>query len=176
LRHNLLVAVAVLALVLTASVNAWPAGEFAYINSLQVLSEYVGAGDLDAQLAASNADWQAQAREKQQEIDGLISELRNQRLLLSDEAAAEKESAIQQKQYQLEEFLHSVWGEGGLAEQRKDELWRPVINRINAILEEIGTENEYSMIFDAAYGVVAYAAPDIDITQQVLDRLNGAEE
>jgi outer membrane protein len=163
-------------LVLAASAVARGAEGVAYINSEQLRREYVGAGDLEAQLEASIADWRTQAREKEQEIDGLISELQNQRLLLSDEASAEKEAAIQQKQYEFEEFLNAVWGAGGLAAQREAELWQPVFDRINAILEEIGSEGEYALIFDAARMGIVYAAPDTDLTQQVLDRLNGSEE
>jgi outer membrane protein len=172
----LLILVAASALVLIASLSAWCAEGVAYINSEQLRREYVGAGDLDAQLEASIADWRTQAREKEQEIEALIVELQNQRLLLSDEAAAEKEAAIQQKQFEFEEFLNTVWGAGGLAAQREAELWQPVFDRINGILEGIGAEGEYALIFDAARMGIVYAAPDTDLTQQVLDRLNGTEE
>ena len=159
-----------------ASVGAQCSDAIGYINSDQLRREYVGAKDLDAQVEASVADWRAQAREKEQEIEGLIVELQNQRLLLSDEAAGEKELAIQQKQLQFEEFLNSVWGVSGLAAQREAELWQPIFDRINGILEGIGAEDEYVMIFDAARMGIVYAAPETDLTEQVLDRLNGAEE
>jgi outer membrane protein len=163
-------------LVLLAAASAWCADALGYINSEQLRREYVGARDLEGQLEASIADWRAQAREKEQEIEGLITELQNQMLLLSDEAAAEKEAAIQQKQLEFEEFLNSVWGVGGLAAQREAELWQPIFDRINVILEEIGAEGEYAMIFDAARGTIVYADPTTDLTEQVLEKLNGSEE
>lgn len=176
MRRNLLITAIATALVLLASVPAWSADAVGYVNSEQLRREYVGARDLDAQLEASVADWREQARAKEQEIEGLITELQNQRLLLSEEAAAEKETAIQQKQFEFEEFLNSIWGAGGLAAQREAALWQPVFDRINVILEEIGAEGEYQMIFDAARMGIVYAAPSTDLTQQVLDRLNGTEE
>lgn len=176
LRRYLLTLAVTSALVMFTTVGAWCADAVGYINSDQLRREYVGARDLDAQLEASVADWRAQAREKEQEIEGLIIELQNQRLLLSEEAAAEKEMAIQQKQLAFEEFLNSVWGSSGLAVQREAELWQPIFDRINGILEEIGAEGEYTMIFDAARMGIVYAAPSTDVTQQVLDRLNGTEE
>jgi len=164
------------AVLVVFSLAAAAADRVAYINSDQLRREYSGARDLDSQLEASIADWRAQARAMEQEIDGLVTELQNQRLLLSEEAAQERQLAIQQKQNAYEEFLNSVWGAGGLAAQREAELWQPIFDRINAILEEIGKEGDYQMIFDAARGVLVYAAPDTDLTQQVLDRLNGTEE
>jgi outer membrane protein len=176
LKRNSLILAAASVLVLLTSTVVWSADDVAYINSEQLRREYVGAVDLDAQLEASIADWRTQAREKEQEIEALIVELQNQRLLLSDEASTEKEIAIQQKQLEFEEFLNTVWGAGGLAAQREAELWQPIFDRINGILEEIGAEGEYALIFDAARMGIVYAAPDTDLTQQVLDRLNGMEE
>jgi len=176
LRRYLFTLTVTLALVMFASVGAWSADGVRYINSDQLRLEYTGAKDLDAQLEASVADWRTEAREKESVIEGLILELQNQRLLLSEEAAGEKETAIRQMQLEFEEFLNSVWGAGGLAVQREAELWQPIFDKINGILEEIGAEGEYSMIFDAARMGLVYADPSTDLTQEVLDRLNGAEE
>jgi outer membrane protein len=162
--------------VMLVSASAWCSDDVRYINSEQLRLEYVGARDLGAQMEASVADWRTQAREYEQEIEVLIVELKNQRLLLSDEAAGEKETAIQQKQMEFEEFLNSVWGAGGLAAQREAELWQPIFDRINGILEGIGVEGEYVMIFDAARMGIVYAAPSADLTQEVLEKLNGTEE
>jgi outer membrane protein len=174
--HNVFVLTVVAATLLLTVAGAQSAGSIGYINSDQLRAEYAGARDLDSQLEASLADWRTEARAKQGEVDQLVSELQNQRLLLSDEAAAEKENAIQQKQTEFESYLNDVWGQGGLAAQREAELWQPVFDRINGILEEIGSEGEYSMIFDAARMGIVYADPATDLTQQVLDKLNQSEE
>lgn len=176
MKRNLHIIATATAFILLASAAAWCADAVGYVNSEQLRREYVGARDLDVQLEASVADWRAQAREKEQEIEGLVTELQSQSLLLSEEAAREKETAIQQKQFEFEEFLNGVWGAGGLAAQREAALWQPVFDRINGILEEIGAEGEYQIIFDAARMGIVYADPSTDLTQQVLDSLNGTEE
>ena len=176
MRRTLIISLVAVALMGLTAVVAAAADAVAYVNSDQLRREYVGARDLDNQLEASVADWRTQAREMETEIQGLIVEFQNQGLLLSAEAAAEKEAAIQQKQLAFEEFLNSVWGAGGLAAQREAELWQPIFDRINTILEEVGAEGEYAMIFDAARMGLVYASPDTDLTQQVLDKLNGTEE
>ena len=72
--------------------------------------------------------------------------------------------------------MNEVWGVGGLAVRREAELWQPVIDKVNAILEDIGTEDEYLLILDAAGAapgsVIVYADPSADVTQVVIDRLN----
>ncbi|MBN2564839.1 MAG: OmpH family outer membrane protein [Candidatus Eisenbacteria bacterium] len=164
------------AVILVVAAGAWSAETIGYVNSDQLRAEYVGARDINSQFEASLADWRSQARDKQSEIEKLMADLQSQRLLLSDEAAAEKENAIQQKQAEFETYLNEVWGQGGLVEQREAELWQPVYDRMQTIIDEIGAEGEYQMIFDAARMGIVYADPGADITPQVLERLNEAEE
>lgn len=166
------------AVLLTAPALA--AERIGYVNSEQILSEYEGARDIESQVGASVADWRDRARALESEVEGLILELQSQELLLSEEAVREKQELIQQKRIEYEAFVNDVWGAGGLAVRREAELWQPVIDRINVILEEIGKEDEYLMILDAAGAapgaVIVYADAAADLTQVVLDRLNRGTE
>ena len=162
--------------VLTSAAVICSAADIAFIHSERIRAEYTGARDIDNQLQVSINDWRTQARELEAGIQSLLSELESQRLLLSPDAVREKEQTIQQKQVEYESFLNDVWGVGGLAARREAELWQPVIERINTILGEIGAAGEYDMIFDAAGGTIVYAAPGVDLTDQVLEQLNGATE
>jgi outer membrane protein len=179
LRQALCVLLTVAA-VASAILPAHAAERIGYINSEQVLTGYDGARDIESQVASSVADWREQALGMESEIEGLIVELQSQELLLSDEAVREKQETIQQKRIEYESFVNEVWGTGGLAVRREAELWQPVIDRVNAILEEIGTEDDYLMILDAAGAapgaVIVYADSSADLTQIVIDRLNRGTE
>ncbi len=175
MRRQIAIIVAALA-VLGAIPLASAAGDLAYVHSERIRMEYDGARDIDNQLQASVNDWKAEAREMESGIRGLMTELENQQLMLSNEALVEKQQAIQERQLAYESFLNEVWGMGGLTARREAELWQPVIERINVIIQKIGSEGEYDMIFDAATGSIVYAAPGTDLTQQVIDALNGGAE
>jgi len=162
--------------VMMVAASVCSAADIAFIHSERIRVEYTGARDIENQLQASVNDWRTQARDLETAVQSMASELDSQRLLLSQEAVSEKEQAIQQKQAEYESFLNDVWGAGGLAARREAELWQPVIDRINAILSDIGAAGEYDMIFDAAGGTIVYAAPGVDLTDQVLEQLNGSTE
>ncbi len=162
--------------VMMAAASVCSAADIAFIHSERIRVEYTGARDIDNQLQASVNDWRAQARDLETGIQSMLGELDSQRLLLSQEAVREKEQAVQQKQMEYESFLNDVWGVGGLAARREAELWQPIIERINVILSDIGAAGEYDMIFDAAGGTIVYAAPGADLTDQVLEQLNGTTE
>lgn len=169
-------ALGAIAIVSLLAAGAAGAERIGYINSEQILSEYEGARDIESQLSASVADWREQARTMESEIESLLVELSSQRLLLSEEAVNEKQALIQEKRIAYESFVNDVWGAGGLAVRREAELWQPVIDKVNAILEEIGNEDEYLLILDAAGAapgsVIVYADSSADLTQIVIDRLN----
>jgi outer membrane protein len=152
------------------------ADKIAYINSDQILSEYSGAKDIQGQLSTSVADWKQQAQDMEAEINKMISDLQSQQLMLSDQAVNDKQTAIQEKRTEYESFVNDVWGQGGLAARKEAELWQPVFDKVNKILGDIGREEEYTLILDAAAGAVVYADPALDITQMVIDRLNGESE
>lgn len=180
MRQAMRAALCAIAVMTLAAGAAEGADRIGYINSEQILSEYEGARDIESQLSASVADWREQAKAMESEIESMLVELSSQRLLLSDEAAAEKQAQIQEKRLAYESFVNDVWGSGGLAVRREAELWQPVIDKINAILEEIGNEDEYLLILDAAGAapgsVIVYADPSADLTQIVIDRLNRGTE
>ena len=180
LRHAIGTTLGAVAVALLLAGGVAAADRIGYINSEQILSEYEGARDIESQLSASIADWREQAKSMESEIEALITELSSQRLLLSDEAASQKQALIQEKRLAYESFVNEVWGAGGLAVRREAELWQPVIDRVNAILEEIGTEDEYLLILDAAGAapgsIIVYADSSADLTRLVIDRLNREAE
>jgi len=168
-------ALAVLALLASCAASQ-AADKVGYVNSERIRLEYKGARDIDGQLEASVTDWRNKAREMEKELDTLASELENQRLLLSEEAATQKEQTIREKRASFESYLNEVWGMNGLATKREVELWQPVFDRVTAIIAEIGAEGGYQMVFDAAQMGIVYAEPSTDLTQQVIDRLNSETE
>jgi outer membrane protein len=176
LRRYLAILAIALLLVGLAGSAAFAEDKIGYINSERIRFEYTGARDIETQLEASVADWRAQAREMESEVETLINELQSQRLLLSDEAARQKETVIQEKQVAFEGFLNEVWGVSGLAARKEAELWQPVFDRINAIISELGVDGDYTMIFDAAQMGIVYAGPGTDLTAEIVGRLNGETE
>lgn len=61
-----------------------------------------------------------------------------------------------------------------MAEQRRDELIQPVMDRINTIIEAVRVEGQYHLILDLAAGSIVAADPALDLTQQVIGRLGTA--
>ena len=51
-------------------------------------------------------------------------------------------------------------------------MTKPIIDRINKLLEEIGEEEKYTIIFDIAESGIVYAKQGMDMTDRVIEELN----
>ena len=65
----------------------------------------------------------------------------------------------------------SIWGDDGRAVQRNLELTKPIIDKVNEILQRICEEEGYGLVLDASEGSIVYAQPELDLTDRILEEL-----
>jgi len=147
----------------------------AFVNSEVILQEYKAVQGAMATFNRDVEGWQTELQERRDELDELQKELEHQSLMLSDERRQEKELEYQRQLNEFEQLKESIWATDGLIEQRNEELLRPIISRIQTVLEELATEDGYDLILDAADSNILYGDPDFDLTSQVLSILNSEE-
>ena len=92
--------------------------------------------------------------------------------MMSPERRREREDLLEEKKLELDTYVSSTFGPGGLLERRNEELVAPIVAAINEAVEEISNEEGYELVLDAIAGTVVFAAPAIDITDEVLERLS----
>jgi len=143
-----------------------------YIHSQKILAEFQESVEAQRTLDEEQKKWADEAQKKEQEIKSLEDELENQSLLLSEEKKAEKLQEIQTKYMEYQRFQQEIWGETGKLYQRNKELTQPIIDKVNAVINKLGKDGNYDIIFDAAVGNIVYAKDEFDMTQLVLDDLN----
>lgn len=131
------------------------------------LGEVVDAREL---LETEVEEWELHVDSLQEEIDEIEEDL-SRTLMMSPERRQEKENLLEQKQGEIEEYLTTVFGPGGLMERRNEELVAPIIASINAAVMEIASEDGIKIVLDAAAGQVVYAEASVDITDRVIERV-----
>jgi outer membrane protein len=142
-----------------------------YIDSQAILNQDPAAREAQQQFEASLAGYQAEVQQLGEELQQLIDAYEQQQAMLSEEAKANREEEIRLKQTQYQQRISELEQQAAL---RQAELVEPVMERITAIIEEIRGEGSYSMIFDvAAQGIIA-ADPALDLTPEVVRRLQAA--
>ncbi|MDE0899623.1 MAG: OmpH family outer membrane protein [Longimicrobiales bacterium] len=157
-----------LAFLLSAGAAEAQTLKIAYINSQEILANAPGAEAAGAAFDAEMAGYQAEVTQTETELQNLEAALQQQQLTLSPEARTNREAQLQAK---FQEYQQRTTQLQQLAEQRRAALIQPVMDNITAIIETMREEGAYSIILDAASGSIVSADPALDLTQEVIMRL-----
>lgn len=144
-----------------------------YVDSQKILSQYQEAIDAQNKLEEIRNQYQAEYESKLREYQDMAQEIESQSLLLSEDKKKEKMKLLQDKATEIDKYkFEKLNPEGGEFYKKNQELFKPVIDKINTVIQKIGTVEEYDFILDASSGVLLHALPKYDITSQVLEELN----
>lgn len=139
-----------------------------YINSQDILAVAPGAQEAKDQFDADMVTYRTEVEQLSSELESLVQRYEQQQALLSPSARQTRETDIRAKQQAYQERVAAIDERAGL---RQQELVQPVMDRINAVIEEIREEGSYALIVDVSSGAVVAADPLLDLTQEVVARL-----
>ncbi len=142
----------------------------AVIDSDRIFESLGEVSDARELLETEIEEYRAHADSLQEEIDELERDLART-LMMSPETRREKERLLETKRAELEGYLSDVFGPDGTVESRNEELVSPIVAGINEAVQEISNEEDYDLVIDASEGLVVFADPSIDITDEVINRL-----
>jgi outer membrane protein len=148
------------------------AQRFGYIDTdyiLKKMPEFKKAEDEISQLSQA---WETEVREMSKTIDGMVASLKAEQVLLTDDMKRERELAIQKKENELKEYQKKVFGFEGLYFLKKQELIKPVLDKIWDAADKVAKQNNLAIVFDkAGQLVMIYTDPRYDYTEFVLEAL-----
>ena len=148
------------------------AQRFGYIDSDYVLNkmpEYAKAQDEINQLSQA---WEKDGQEMSTKIESMYSALQAEQVLLTEVMKKERMEAIRLEETKLKEYQKKVFGFGGLLFLKKQELIKPVQDKLWDAVDKVAKKNNLAIIFDkASQLVMIYTDPRYDYTDFVLDEL-----
>ncbi len=123
---------------------------------------------------------EAEAREKQKEIDvqeneikKIEAELQKQTALLSPAARREKEEALQRRIRDLRRTTEDI--NRDLA-KKEGELANQILREIAEVVRAYGEEKGYTLIIERSQGGVLYGSKGVDVSEEIIQRLNGRQK
>ncbi len=174
MKHKMVMVILIAAVLIPASAISLLAQDvkIGYIDSIKIFADYRETQDAERLYRQEVDQWTAQKQRMEQDIVKMRDELQAQSLMLSEEKKAEKKLELDRKMAEYEQFMQETFGDDGLAARRNKELTQPIVEKINRILEDLGKEQGYAIIFDVANANVVYADKTLDLTDVVLTKLN----
>lgn len=107
-----------------------------------------------------------------EEIVNMEDSLTKQKLFLDESQTQTLEGDILRKKQEFQRELEV--GQGALQE-KQTELFQPILNEIQALIQQIGTNENYSLILEKRL-VTLYVDPKHDLTENIIAILNTAYE
>lgn len=106
------------------------------------------------------------------EVETLYNNYQNQRASLSATARQTRENAILAKEREATEYQESLFGKEGALMKKRVELIKPIQDRVFAAIEAYAKQTGADAVLDAANNpTLLYTSPQVERTQQVIDRL-----
>ncbi len=133
------------------------------------MPEYAKAQSEIDQLSAG---WQKEVEDMTRNVETLYLSLKAEEVLLTDEMKAERLEKIHKKEAELKEYQRKVFGFGGLFFLKKQELIKPLQDKVFEAVEKVAKQNRLAIIFDKSGELVMiYTDPRHDYTDFVLEEL-----
>ena len=148
------------------------AQKFGYINSDFILSKMPEFAKAQNEIDQLSVGWQKEIEEMQKKVDGLYAAYQAEQVLLTEEMKQERLDGIKKKEAELKEYQKKVFGFGGLLFLKKQELVKPLQDKVFDATEKVAKSNRLAIIFDKAGELVMiYTDPRHDYTDFVLEEL-----
>jgi outer membrane protein len=148
------------------------AQRFGYIDTdfiLNKMPEYAKAQDEINQLSDA---WEKEVQDMAKKIEAMYSAYQAEQVLLTDDMKKERSTAIQKKEAEMKEYQKKVFGFGGLFFLKKQELIKPIQDKVWDAVDKVAKQNNLAIVFDKAGELVMiYTDPRYDYTDFVLDEL-----
>lgn len=148
------------------------AQKYAYIDSQYILdniSEYKAAMQ---QLDQLSVNWQKDIEGKYAAIDKLYKDYEADQILLTEDMKKKREQEITTKEKEVKEFQKQKFGYEGELFKKKQELIKPIQDKIYNAVKKLATDQSYAVIFDKSSDLIMlYTNPKYDKSDDILAAL-----
>lgn len=149
-------------------VGAQQGPRIGYIDSQVILMEAPGAQEAQVEFDRQVERLSLEVQTMEQELDNLIAEYQQQQATFAPNVRTARESEIQQREARYQTRIQEMDQE--LANIRMS-LIEPILNGMTETIEAIRAEGGYAVVFDVQGQSIVAADPALDLTQEVLRRL-----
>jgi outer membrane protein len=148
------------------------AQRIAYVDINKILESIAEYNEAQDELDRTASKWRQDIAQEYDVIKGLYNRYQAEQVLLSDEARQQREEEIMEKEKEVREMQKDKFGPEGALFKRRQELVRPIQDKVYAAIENYAKDRGYDFIFDksGAAGII-FSNPEYDKTEDILKSL-----
>lgn len=148
------------------------AQKFAYVDSDYILERVPEYQSAQEQLDKLTISWQDEIEQLYQTIDQLYKKYQADQILLTQDMKVKRENEIINKEKEAKELQRKRFGPEGDLFTKRQELVKPIQDKIYNAIQDLATEKRYGVIFDKSGELsMLFADPDLDKSDDILRML-----
>jgi outer membrane protein len=133
------------------------AQKFGHIDTQEVLLNLPERSEAQATIEASASEYEAELTRMQQEFQTKYAEYQSKGATWPAAILEQKERELQALDQGMQEFGSTVQNELAQLEQQ---LLMPMVERVQTAINEVGSENGFTYIFDTSSGATVYTGAE----------------
>lgn len=148
------------------------AQRFAYIDSDYIMDNIPEYKAAEMEIEQLSVEWQKELEVMFGEIESMFVAYQAEAPMLPEEIRRQREEAIMTRERTAKELQMRRFGRDGELFQKRQELVKPIQDRIYEAVREIANRGNYAVIFDKTGGLtMIFTDVRYDLSDEVLTRL-----
>lgn len=148
------------------------AQRYAIIDTKYILDKLPDYKSAQINLDEVAAGWQKEIDNQQQDLDKMYKDFEAEQVMLSDELRKKREDQLFVKEKTLRDLQRQRFGFEGDLFKRRQELIKPVQDKVYNAVQKIAVQRGYDFILDKSEGItVIFADPKLEKSEDVLREL-----
>lgn len=152
-----------------ATRHAALAQKYAYVDTDYILNNIPEYKSAQQQVDNLSVQWQKEIEAKYAEIDKMYKAFQAEQILLTEEMKKKRENEIIVKEKEVKELQKSRFGVDGEVFKKRQELVKPIQDKVYNAIKQLAEKGTYAVIFDKASGAtLLYTNPKFDKSDDIL--------
>ena len=145
------------------------AQKFAYVDTDYILNKIPAFKQAQDKLDDFSANWQKEIEDKKADVEQMYRAYQQESILLTDEMKLKREEAIIAKENDGKKLVQKYFGPKGELYIKRQELIRPIQDKIYDAIQQLATNNKYQIVFDSSSDLIMlYKSNNLDKSDKVL--------
>ena len=146
--------------------------KYAYIDSEYILGNMPDYVEAQAELDRIAVHWQKEIEIKFRAIDSMYKKFQVEAITLPEKMKQSREEAIMTAEKDAKDLQKKRFGKDGDLFKKREELVRPIQDRVFTAISEYAKDKGYAFVFDTAGAMtIVYADSKWDINEAIMQKL-----
>ena len=146
------------------------AQKFAYVDTDYILTKIPEYNQAQDKLDNYSKGWQEEIEMTMQKIEKMYRSYQSEQILLTEEMKSARENLIFAEEKKVQDLQIKYFGPEGMLFSKRQELIKPIQDKIYDAIQQVATNNKYSVIFDSSSDLIMlYTNNNLDKSDKVLE-------